>query len=762
MSNKFLILFFSLTNSLVFGQNKIPKDITVRIDHVLNKMSLEEKIGQTCQITLDAVLKRNNAGVVIEPIEIDTMKLNEAIIKYHIGSILNVNSHSLSMDEWKKIINSVHKPFKDKQSKIPIIYGIDAIHGANYTKGATLFPHEIGLAASWNPTLAKKFAEIAAYETRASGIHWNFSPVLDIGRQPLWSRFFETLGEDPFLASEMGTSIVNGYQGDGNIIDKDHVAACLKHFVGYSNPLSGRDRTPAWIPDKFMKEIYLPPFKKAVENGALTLMINSGDVNGIPGHMNYELLTKTLKNEWGFKGFTVSDWEDFEFLHSVHNTADGIFDAIVKGFNAGVDMSMVPYAPQYKGYCDNMLRAVKEGKISKKRLDDAIRRILYVKLKLGLFDENLIPESDYKNFGSDNHKKIALEAASESITLLKNNNQILPLKKDKKVLVAGPTSNNLIFQNGSWTYTWQGVDTAYTTPSRLNIRQAVESYIGANNTLFSQGAELFIKDGFEHSKSLDTSDFISKASNADIILLCLGEMPATEKPGDIRSLDLTEEQIALAKLAFSTKKPVVLILSQGRPRIIREIVDGAEAIVQTYLPGDFGPEALMKLLYGEIDFSGRLPYTYPKYNGIVEHYDHPKSVDRSKSGAFDAYDPQWNFGFGLSYAKVDYSNFSINKNTLNSKDSIIVNVTLTNKSNLETKEVVQVYLTDHTASVVPAGKKLIAFDKVFLGPKDQKTVSFTIKEKLLNFVDSKGNFISEPGKFTLSIASDKKEFILVK
>ena len=425
-----------------------------KIDALLASMTVAEKVGQTCQITLDCISAKDANNQTIEPIKIDSNKLKEALEEYKVGSILNVGAHTFSLQDWEVVIDAVYSPYVNGKTKVPIIYGIDAIHGVTYTAASTLFPQEIGLAATWNPDLAYQFGRVTAYETRASGLHWNFSPVLDLGRSPLWSRHFETLGEDPYLVSTMGSAISMGYQGDS--IGSYGVAACLKHFVGYSAPLSGRDRTPAWIPQKYMSELYLPPFKKAVEQGALTLMINSGVLNGIPGHINKELLTHTLKEDWGFRGFAVSDWEDFIMLHTVHCVAENIYDAVVQGFNAGVDMSMVPYSPQYKEYCSIMIKAVENGDISMERLNEAVRRILWVKSELGLFETDRNQAADYPAFGGQEHRTIAYNSALESITLLENKANCLPLKANQKVLIAGPTADNLIFVNGAWTHTWQG------------------------------------------------------------------------------------------------------------------------------------------------------------------------------------------------------------------------------------------------------------------------------------------------------------------
>lgn len=753
MNKRFVIAsVYSLFSILSFGQNTrsiTTPEIEQKIDALLSTMSVSEKVGQTCQITLDVLLKTDSEGKVIEPIVVDPEKVKEAIVRYGVGSVLNVGWHTLSLAEWSQVMKLVHEPYLKKQAKTPIIYGIDAIHGVNYTIGGTLFPQEIGLAATWNPELAKQFGEIVAYETRASGIHWNFSPVLDLARQPLWSRTFETLGEDPYLATVMGSEIVNGYQGNP-AIDSYHVAACMKHFVGYSNPMSGRDRTPGWIPEKYMRELYLPAFEAATMEGALTTMINSGVVNGIPGHANYHLITEILKEEWHFEGFAVSDWEDFLMLNTVHRTAETTKAAIIEAINAGVDMSMVPYAPYYQEYCKLMTEAVNEGSISMERLDDAVRRILRVKILLGLYEKHMNQAAKYPDFASAQHQQAALNAALESITLLKNDHGVLPLNKHQKVLISGPTANNLIYLNGAWTHTWQGDNPDFNTAGRTTILEEFQKVLGKDQVLYSEGCKLFTENAYEAAKLSELEDFKSKAVKSDVIVLCLGEYPATEKPGDIRSLNLLPEQQELAKVAYATGKPVILVLTEGRPRIIREIVDDASAIVQTYLPGDFGAEALVNLLLGETNFSGKLPYTYQRYDGQIEFYDHPRSVDRHKNG-FDGYDPQWDFGFGLSYTSFEYQNLVLTKQTISKSDTITVSVDITNTGKVAGKEVVQMYISDDFASLVPTGKSLKAFQKIQLAPGETKTVHFQIIADDLKFADTEGKWILEPGTFHVTI-----------
>ena len=753
----FTFILIGCSDRVTVSNDAAKNDVEQRVEQILSEMSVEEKIGQTCQVTLDVFLKKDENGQIILPLELDSKKVQSAIVDYSIGSVLNVGSFTFTQDQWESVMKVVHKPFISGQTTSPILYGIDAIHGVNYTVGATLFPQQIGLAASWNPELAYEMGRITAYETRASGIPWNFSPVLDLGRQPLWSRTFETFGEDPFLASQMGVEMVRGYQGE-NGVDSLHVAACLKHFVGYSNPMSGRDRTPAWIPQKYMTELYLPPFKAAAEAGALTIMVNSGPVNGIPGHENYNLLTKTLKEEWGFNGFVVSDWEDFIMLHTVHRTAESKMDGIVNAINAGLDMSMVPY--EFETYCTLFKQVMDENKISMERLDDAVRRIVRVKILLGLYDDPLIFDAnDYPAFNSEASKNTARKSAIESITLLKNEG-ILPLQNNQTLLVAGPTSNDLIYLNGAWTHTWQGQDKQYNTEGRPTVLEEFKNQYGAENVLFSQGAELFLDRGFENTRLMDVDDFNTKADSADIIVLCLGEMPSTEKPGDIRSLNLDPAQIELAQMAYDHGKPVIIILLEGRPRILREIVEPASAIVQGYLPGDFGAEALVALISGEENFSGKLPYTYPKYDGVIEFYDHPRSVERDKQNAFNAFDPQWEFGYGLSYSTFEYANLSISKDEMSSSDTLRVSIDVTNTSSVKGQEVIQLYLSDHYASMIPAGKKLINFTKVEFEPNETKKIIFSITANDLKFADKNGEWIVEPGAFGITISDLNVNFNL--
>ena len=754
---KYLFFFFiALSISKFDAQNDI--QLIQKAKSFVKQMTLEEKVAQTCQVTLDALLKTDEKGIVIEPITMDENKVQQLIVEQKIGSVLNVSSHTLQLEEWSKIIQSIHKAYKNGKTKIPVLYGVDAIHGANYVVGGTLFPQEIGLAATWNPNLAYKMGEITAYETRTSGVPWNFSPVLDLGRQPLWSRFFETLGEDPYLASEMGVQLVSGYQGN-DPSGRTKVAACMKHFVGYSLPRSGRDRTPSWIPERIMKELYFPSFKAAVDAGALTVMINSGDVNGVPGHINKTLITDILKKEWGFKGFAVSDWEDIRMLHTVHKVASSQKEAIIMAINAGLDMSMVPYNGPHEEYMRLFKEAVMEKKISLERLNDAATRILYVKLKLGIFENPYFPVKDYTQFGSAEFKMEAKKAALESITLLKNKNAVLPLQSNEKILLVGEAANNLIFQNGAWTHTWQGVDTNFNTTGVPTLHQALNNRLGSK-LIYKQGYDLSLEGNWESNVLLDLPSVIAAAKNVDKIIVCLGEMPGTEKTGDSRSLHIDAAQTELVKALHAISKPIITILFFGKPRIVREIESNSDAVVMAYLPGDWGGEALAEILVGYVNPSGKLPFTYPRYDGVIEYYDYVNSETKTNKTSGEVIDPQWPFGFGLSYTNFEYSNLVLSKNKMHLTDSITATVTLKNTGKLKGKEVIEWFLTDEYASITPANKKLKGFSKVELQPGESINVSFVIRPEALSFYDANAKKVIEKGAFTLQVGGLKQTFTL--
>ena len=730
-----------------------------KITALLNQMSIEEKVGQTCQITLDAILQKDKSNKLIEPHQIDLDKLDMAINKYKVGSVLNVSNHTFTLKNWNKVLKTIQDAAAKSSTAIPIIYGVDAIHGATYIQNSTLFPQEIGLAASWDTSMAREMGRITAYETRASGIPWNFSPVLDIGRKPIWSRFFETLGEDVYLAKTLGAKIVNGYQG-GSSIDKNHVAACLKHYVGYGFPRTGRDRTPALIPERTMLEQHLPPFEESINNGALTVMINSGEVNGIPGHANKHLLTDVLKGQWGFSGFAVSDWEDFINLFKVAQTDSTIKDAIATAINAGVDMSMVPNNPQYKTYCEKFVELVNEGRVSQARLDDAVRRILRIKYRLDLFKTPYTEKEDYPNFASKEHIQKAYLSAAESITLLKNKKEVLPIKTSSNVMVIGPTANSLNCLNGAWTHTWQGVDPQYNNTKNPTIYEAIKK--SALSCDLYKGSKMEMINGDEFDlPSTDLALAAINAKNYDYAVVCVGELPSTERPGDIYNLELAKEQQEIVKTLSKTGIKIILALVEGRPKIISEIEPLADAIIQCYLPGDQGGVALADILFGKINPSGKLPYTYPRHSGVIMHYDHKQSeVINGNTWANDFFNPQYNFGYGLSYTKYMYSNLVIDKKSYSLSDEIIVTVDVKNSGKRAGKEVVQLYARDHFATISPPLRKLVRYNKIALKPGETKTVSFRVSTEDLGFYNAENNWVNEPGKHSFFVENLKISFSL--
>lgn len=751
------VVLFSCNSNNSIKSNKLDPKIEDSITTIISKMSIEEKVGQTCQITLDAILLKDSTNTLVEPHQIDENKLDKAIVEYNVGSVLNVSNHTFSLNKWNSIIKDIQAVALKTNHKIPVIYGVDAIHGATYIQNSTLFPQEIGLAATWDISHARKMAEITAYETRASGVPWNFSPVLDLGRKPIWSRFFETLGEDVYLAKTFGTAIVEGYQGK-QMIDSKHVVACLKHYVGYSYPSSGRDRTPALIPNRTMEEYYLPPFKDAIDAGALTVMVNSGEVNGIPGHANKYLLTEILKEKWGFIGFAVSDWEDFINLHKVAQTDSTLKDAIATAINAGVDMSMVPNNPEYKSYCNLLVELVREGTVSEKRLNDAVRRIIRVKYYANLFqDSHSSSNIEYSKFGSEEFKNAAYNAASESVTLLKNNNDILPLSKDKSILVLGPTANSLNCLNGAWTHTWQGIDQSYNN-SYPTIKEALEEKF--ENVSFFEGSKMLMVNGDEADiPSKDLNNAVRAAKSSDVAIICVGELPSTERPGDIYSLDLPIEQQFIVKEISKTGIPIILVLVEGRPKVIREIEPLSNAILQAYLPGDQGGKVIADILAGDVIPSGKLPYTYPRHNGVIMYYDHKQSeVINANTWKNDFYNPQWDFGYGLSYSTFSYSNLKLSSSTLFSNDNLIVSVDVKNTGEFKAKEVVQLYIRDHYATISPSLKKLKRFSKIELAVNETRTVEFLIGKDDLQFYGIGNNWITEDGKFSVMISNQSQDF----
>ena len=718
----------------------------VDIDALLSKMTIEEKVGQMTQLNLDVVCEGGIYNLV-EPHHIEPAKLHKALVDYHVGSILNCGGHAYGLDQWHTIINTIQQvATTETRLKIPVIYGIDAIHGANYTLGSTLFPQPLAQAASWNTDMVKRGGEITAYEVRATGIPWNFSPVLDLGRDPRWSRLFETYGEDVLLATEMGLATIEGYQGN-NLADAYHVAACMKHFLGYSMPRTGKDRTPVYIDEIQLREYFLPTFQAAINAGAATVMINSGELNGIPVHADKKILTDLLRSELGFKGVAVTDWEDIMKLNNIHMVAPTLKDAVYMAIDAGIDMCMVPNDYDFTILLTEL---VKEGKISEARLDVSVKRILELKKQLGLFEQPFTPaNTDYKKFGSTEFARAAQNMAEESITLLKNNNQVLPIQQSAKILVTGPAANSMTYLNGAWTRTWQGSDTIWNDQSKYTIREA-----------FNPATTTFIAS--DNMSDTDVREKMFAAAKAsDVIIICLGEKPSTEKVGDIDALTMPDNQQQLVGLLKSTGKPVVLVLVENRPLIVNDIEPLCDAIVLAYEPGDYGGLALANIIYGKVNPSGKLPFTYPRHEASLLWYDHKHTETLDQTFGRKAFNPQWEFGYGLSYTTFQYSNLKISNDTL-STGNLQISVDVTNTGTTTGKEVVQFYIADRYASITPSVKRLRGFEKVEIKPGATHIVTFTISAKDLAFVGRDEKWISEAGWFDIMLGSEKSSFYLSK
>ncbi len=739
------------------------KEIARKVDQLLQEMTLEEKVGQMAQITLDVVTKGPDRYSSDEPVVLDQEQLRHALTQYHIGSILNTaNNRARTPETWGKIIGDIQQvATQETRMKIPVIYGIDAIHGVTYSAGSTLFPHELALAATWDPTFGYTLGEVTAYETRACNIPWNFSPVLDLGADPRYSRLAEGMGEDPYLISRFGEQIIKGYEGkDNNIADPYHVASCMKHFLGYAVPTSGKDRTPAYIPDYVLREYHLPSFKAAIEAGAHTIMINSGVINGIPVHANYALLVSLLREELGFQGLIVSDWGDIENLYKRDLVAANNKEAVKMAVNAGVDMSMITY--NYEAFCDDLVALVNEGEVSMQRINEAVGRILTLKYELNLFERPTVDYKDYPHYGSMEHARKAYEVAAEAITLLKNDDKVLPLKKSAKILVTGPAANAMRPLNGCWSYSWQGQLADEFAGEYNTIFEAMQNKIGKNAVWIpgvSYGQEIDYrvenKDRYEEA--------LRSARQADYILLCIGENSYAEKPGDVADLTLSKLQLQYAKDLLKTGKPVVLVLAEGRPRIIREIVPESKAILMAYWPGNYGGDALADIIFGEVNPSGKLPITYPSAVNSLVGYIHKPSEEQVKSAGMYNYEgdftPEFYFGYGLSYTTFEYKNLRLSTEQLKAGEKLEISVEVTNTGAMAGKEVVQLYTSDLVASMTPDMQRLRRFEKILLQPGETKTVCFTIDATDLAFVNARNQWVTEPGDFKVRIGNSPLEQI---
>lgn len=716
-----------------------------KVDDLLKQMTLEEKVGQMTQVTLAVVAR---GGWANQDGELDPALLKKAVVDYKVGSLLNTTAHALSVETWRKLITQIQDEAKKTRLKVPVIYGLDAIHGQTYTSNSTLFPQNIAMAATRNPALVAAAAKVTAKELRASGVRWNFAPVLDIGRQPLWSRFPETYGEDVYIVKTMGVAGVTAYEEDG-LKSPTAVASCMKHYLGYSASRNGKDRTPIYLPEIELREYYLPQFRAAVKAGASTIMINSGEINGVPVHSSKYLLTDVLRKELGFEGLIVTDWEDIKRLHTWHHVAATEREAVVMAINAGIDMSMVP--GDFSFY-DLLIEAVKKGEVKMTRIDDAVRRILTLKMKTGLFDNPYPETSAFENFGNPEYQTLALNAAREAMTLLKNENNILPLSKNRKVLVAGPSAQSISALNGCWSYTWQGKEEQWYPADSKTIYQAIKEKVGAANIITTSGK------GFDHSMNYDIAALTNAAANAEIIILCLGENAYAESPGNTTELALDNNQVALANAAFLTGKPVILVLTEGRPRFITNIEPPAKGILMAYWSGKKTAEAVADVLFGDYNPDGILPFSYPRSMGEMVLYDRKPSEDVREVFNDDihtGYNPLYPFGFGLSYTTFEYGDLQLNKTEITGDEKLTVSITVKNTGGWAGKHTVELYTRDLYASITPNVKRLRAFQKIYLTAGQTQTVTFTIDKNDLAFVNADLKTVTEQGEFELMIEKKK-------
>ncbi len=751
MKNAILLLFaFSICGTAWSQVNK-KTEIDTKVSELLSKMTLEEKVGQMTQITVTIFEDPKRPGYF------DPSKLKQGIQDYHIGSILNVpNPGAPTLKRWQETMTAISNEANKTRLKIPVLYGIDAIHGASYTTGATLFPQQIGLAATFNTDLVKRGAEISAYETRASSIPWVFSPDLDFPRNPAWSRMWESFGEDAYLSSKMAVALVDGFEGN-NIGSKYSVASCMKHYIGYGSTTTGKDRTPSIIPERLLRQYDLTIYEAAIKAGAKSVMVSSGEINGTPVHASKHLITDILKNELGFTGVVVTDWKDIIYLNTRHKVAETKRDAVRIAVMAGIDMSMVP--EDFSFYTD-LIDLVQKDEVPMSRIDDAVTRILRMKFELNLFQNAVANLKDYPKFGSAEHIQEAYKTAAESITLLKNSNTVLPLNKNEKVLITGPTANSMKYLNGGWSYTWQGENSDTYAADKLTILEAFQNKLGKENVFYTPGADLEKEDDSAIEKAIEL------AKNASKIVLCLGEKNYTETPGDISNIYMSDSQIKLALALSKLNKPIILVLNEGRPRLISDFEDKMSAVIQCYLPGNEGARALVDIIYGDVNPSGRLPYNYPRYPNSLEKYNRKYTESISEGEQNDdakyekSYLPQYEFGTGLSYTTFTYSNLKIDKPEINSNDEINVSVEVTNSGKKAGKESVLLYLSDNFASITPEFKALKRFDKISLEPNETKTVNFILNQKDLQFVNEDLKWVSEKGTFTIQISNLKKDFSL--
>lgn len=744
------MLAFAYTTSANVPVIKSDPKIEAQVEQILKKLTLEEKIGQMMELVTDLFGANDKNGVFY----IDEHKTDSILSRYKIGSILNApNTCAPTAKQWEKYIEQIQK-ISMKRIGIPCVFGLDQNHGSTYTQDGTLFPQNINIAATFNREIARHSAEATAYETRAVSVPWTYSPTVDLGRDARWPRIWENFGEDCYLTSEMGKAMVYGFQGeDPNNIDQYHIATSLKHFMGYGVPWTGKDRTPAYISPANLREKHFAPFLAGLQAGALTVMVNSASVNGMPMHANKEILTGWLKEETGWDGVLITDWADINNLYTREMVAKDKKDALRIAINAGIDMIMEPYSCDACGY---LIELVKEGKIPMSRIDDACRRVLRMKYRLDLFKNPTQKLKNYPKFGGEEFAKLALEGATESMVLLKNEGNILPLQHGKKILLTGPNANQMRCLDGGWSYTWQGHRTDEFAGKYNTIYEAFCNEYGKENVILNQGVTYNEKGKYWEENEPQILGAVAAAKDADVIVACIGENSYTETPGNLTDLWLSENQRNLVKALAQTGKPVILVLNEGRPRLIADIEPLAQGIIDILIPGNMGGDALVNLVSGKSNFSGKMPYTYPKEINSLANYDFKKSEEvGTMEGAYDynaKITQQWGFGYGLSYTSYQYSNLKVSKSDFRHGDIIKLSVDVKNTGKVAGKESILLFSSDLVASMVPDGRRLRAFDKVELQPGETKTVTFELKADDLAFVGWDGKWRLEEGDFKLMIA----------
>lgn len=725
------------------------QEIEQKVEALLNRMTLEEKIGQMTQLTIDVLGEPET--IYQGNFQLSEARMDTVFGVYKVGSILNTpGTIAQTREKWHEIISKIQEKSMEEIG-IPCIYGLDQIHGSTYILDGTMFPQPLNMGATFNRSLVRKGGEITAYETKAGSVPWTFSPTLDLGRDPRWPRMWENYGEDAFVNAVMGREAVLGLQGDDpNKIGKEQIAVCLKHYMGYGVPFSGKDRTPAIISEQQLREKHFAPYLEAIRTGALSVMCNSASVNGMPVHASYELLTEWLKEDLNWDGMIVTDWADINNLYTREKVAENKKEAIKLAINAGIDMAMEPYDWDF---CILLKELVDEGEVKMSRINDAVRRVLRMKYRLGLFETPVYDTEDFPLFGSEEHAQVALKAAEESMVLLKNENDILPLADGKKILVTGPNANSMRTLNGGWSYTWQGKGADKFAAEHNTILEAFNEKFGDNNVVYQPGVTYNNAGEYWEENEPEIDKAVAAAYGVDVIFACIGENSYCETPGNLSDLTLSENQLNLVKALSKTGKPIVLVLNEGRPRVISEIEPLADAVVDIMLPGNYGGDALANLISGETNFSGKLPFSYPKAVNSLGSYDYKPSEHTGTMEGVYNYNAQmsfqWAFGYGLSYTGFEYENFSVDKTSFTAEDDLTFTVDVTNTGDRAGKESVLLFSSDLVASLTPDVRRLRAFKKIELQPGETKTVTLTLKGSDLAFVGKDGKWILEEGDFRI-------------